>query len=1291
MKKSIEIKKAINIWVAFYRFYSYNQNNILSNINNQNNDYRINSNKIFSEFDLNNSIIKNKKVSNRLNPYFKTSDDADINLLCVSSYNNNSNGKIIQNILELNSLLEVLLRNEFYERAKVVLNNIFQVIKSNEILILSFNKYLSVWGLKEFVSLNEFNDFLKKVVEKNNKLVFNHRTNSIILTKKHQKNDNYLMFLSQFDDESIKKILSNVDILGTDFLIEIFETKVIQEKHVPTEFNFLYIKSKEKIHQNLDEFKTKLKTKTKTIASMVYKNVELLKEVNSFGLKNIRDNLLGLKTNDNNHMFDKFLTNLNLTNYDYPLNSQLISDKNFFSFYKTLKTKEQKDLFNSSLNLFNESRQRKLESKGLDSAKDKWKYEYEKLKKRKGVNISSNLNLYLYDWHTKLVKYIEDESHECKKILKDDFDYKNLSSNEKKIYEKRKVYAPYFLLVSPNKLGVITILEILKLISKDGLLNGIKLTSALISIGKSIELEYRSQILIESEKFFFSKKLTSIQWKKILRNQNYFKNINDQYVFGWSNSVSVKFSSVLLSFLMHIAKVSVKDNDDKKKNNNNRLHNAFYHTYSYIKKRRVGVIKAHNVVIEQLNNSLTNSYVSPNYLPMLTPPLPWSSYMNGGYLFSRNLLIRTKDSPETLDLLISASKNNKINKVYSGLNVLGNTAWTVNKKVFKVIAYYWNKGESFLDIPPIKPTLKFPPSISKDSDPIKRFEYNKKVRNVINHISSVKSQRCDINYKLEIARAFLEEKFYFPHNIDFRGRAYPLSPNFNHLGNDLTRSLFLFWEGKELGETGLKWLKIHLANVYGNNKLSFNDRIKFVDNNLSNVFDSAKNPYALDSWWLKGDDPWQTLSVCFELYEAYQIEDPKTYVSHLPVHQDGTCNGLQHYAALGGDIEGAKQVNLIPDVKPNDVYNYVSELVKKVIKNDFENNNKFAKFFHNKINRKIVKQTVMTNVYGVTFIGATEQIKKQVENLFLNQDLDRSCEYVKYLTLIVFKSIKELFKNAHLIQDWLEESSNRISKSFSINNKNVIASLNKKPHYNTLVVWTTLLGFPCVQPYRKLKTQIVSTNLQDVTLFDPYTDTLVDFRKQKAAFPPNFVHSLDATHMLMTSEVCGKMGMSFASVHDSFWTHACDVDEINIETRKQFVKLHSQNLILTLKEEFEERYKDHLRFVFIPVNHEIADKIKSIRKCISKDLGRPLVYADEIILEKKRQELLHSSDPQKVIQGKETVTTISVLEGLDIENLIMKQRSPHSFQILSPLTFPSIPKKGELDIMKILESPYFFS
>jgi len=47
--------------------------------------------------------------------------------------------------------------------------------------------------------------------------------------------------------------------------------------------------------------------------------------------------------------------------------------------------------------------------------------------------------------------------------------------------------------------------------------------------------------------------------------------------------------------------------------------------------------------------------------------------------------------------------------------------------------------------------------------------------------------------------------------------------------------------------------------------------------------------------------------------------------------QDGSCNGLQHYAALGGDTLGAISVNLKASDKPQDVYTSVAERVAALV------------------------------------------------------------------------------------------------------------------------------------------------------------------------------------------------------------------------------------------------------------------------------------------------------------------------------------------------------------------------
>lgn len=71
-----------------------------------------------------------------------------------------------------------------------------------------------------------------------------------------------------------------------------------------------------------------------------------------------------------------------------------------------------------------------------------------------------------------------------------------------------------------------------------------------------------------------------------------------------------------------------------------------------------------------------------------------------------------------------------------------------------------------------------------------------------------------------------------------------------------------------------------------------------------------------------------------------------------------TCNGLQHYAALGGDFKGAHQVNLDIGDRPADVYSGVADMVNELIERDAENNVQEAVLLKGRVTRKVVKQTV---------------------------------------------------------------------------------------------------------------------------------------------------------------------------------------------------------------------------------------------------------------------------------------------------------------------------------------------
>jgi DNA-directed RNA polymerase len=73
---------------------------------------------------------------------------------------------------------------------------------------------------------------------------------------------------------------------------------------------------------------------------------------------------------------------------------------------------------------------------------------------------------------------------------------------------------------------------------------------------------------------------------------------------------------------------------------------------------------------------------------------------------------------------------------------------------------------------------------------------------------------------------------------------------------------------------------------------------------------------------------------------------------------------MQHYAALGGDVRGARAVNLENGDRPADIYTRVVDIVNKVIEEDKKAGLVVAKLITEPLGRKIVKQTVMTTVYG---------------------------------------------------------------------------------------------------------------------------------------------------------------------------------------------------------------------------------------------------------------------------------------------------------------------------------------
>lgn len=97
------------------------------------------------------------------------------------------------------------------------------------------------------------------------------------------------------------------------------------------------------------------------------------------------------------------------------------------------------------------------------------------------------------------------------------------------------------------------------------------------------------------------------------------------------------------------------------------------------------------------------------------------------------------------------------------------------------------------------------------------------------------------------------------------------------MGNDVCRGLLEFSEGKPLGRRGLYWLKVHLGNKLGFDKLSFDDRVLKVEENMHKIKATIKDPLK-DLWWMDEEDPWQALAIMQELVEASELDNPEDYL-----------------------------------------------------------------------------------------------------------------------------------------------------------------------------------------------------------------------------------------------------------------------------------------------------------------------------------------------------------------------------------------------------------------------------
>ena len=604
-----------------------------------------------------------------------------------------------------------------------------------------------------------------------------------------------------------------------------------------------------------------------------------------------------------------------------------------------------------------------------------------------------------------------------------------------------------------------------------------------------------------------------------------------------------------------------------------------HNVYNAGKQKTTSWIKPLPAVVELLEAGHARcELLDPILAPMVCKPTRWEGIYGGGYLTKSSCLIKTSN-PEYLKEVANAD----MPEVYDAVNALQEVPYRINRSVLGVLNEAWMSNSQIEGMVDREQEPLPAKNFDADADPEALKRWKRAAAQVHDRNAQKVSRRYAVQATISMATKFAEyPEIYFPHSYDWRGRIYPMSVYINPQSDDIGKGLLQFGDGKVLGEHGAYWLKVHIANVFGEDKVSLDDRVKWTEAHAEEIMACTVNPLDQE-FWQQADKPWQALAACYE-FTGYMVMGDE-YVSHLLIAMDGTCNGLQHLSAMLRDEVGGTATNLVPADKPGDIYTQVLNIVKDEL--EVSDDIEAELWLQQGVDRNTVKHPVMCTPYGLSRTGMRDQIMGMLRPT-MKHDMGASmrrtwgndvekcnghkerAEYVAatYLAPKVHSAIGSVVVASNTVMTWLQDAAK-------------IAAKAGKP-----LRWTTPCGLVVLQDYQKMKSKPVTVHVgtHKVWFKSVYAVGGINTRKQGNSISPNVIHSLDAAHMVKTVNACVPQGVeSLCMVHDSYATHACDVSVLNKVIREEFVKMYSVNILENLQEQFVAQLDEEVSEKFPPL------------------------------------------------------------------------------------------------------------
>lgn len=385
-------------------------------------------------------------------------------------------------------------------------------------------------------------------------------------------------------------------------------------------------------------------------------------------------------------------------------------------------------------------------------------------------------------------------------------------------------------------------------------------------------------------------------------------------------------------------------------------------------------------------------------------------------------------------------------------------------------------------------------------------------------LSSIPKQAIEqtkANYELALKQnrmiydMYQDKEFSFVWQYDKRGRVYSKGYHINIQGNEYRKAMLKFAKSEKLTERGWYWLKVDLANAFGLDKETWDNRVSFIEQNIDSML---SNPV---EWESKADEP-----LLFRgSLEAYRKALKTGETNHI-VRLDATCSGPQLMSVVMRDVEGMKLLNVLGDDTRWDYYTEVAKATYEATKD--------SKIWGENPNWSDIRN--QTKKASMTYWYNSESKPQE----FFGKDTKELKEYYKVLDTLtkgacaLKKKINACWRNDVLVNEWT------------------------MPDKHTVY---------CPVRHQK-KSRIEVKEMKGGTAVFNFISTVIQAGEdEKRSLCPNLVHSIDGWVLRNITTMLKEQDIALSPIHDSFGVHPNHCDTLRKCYRTTLARLYREDWI----------------------------------------------------------------------------------------------------------------------------------